>query len=382
MSWPASGSPGAGFLFKNEMKKISLCMICGNEEAVILRCLDSAKDAFDELCLVRAIGEQTPDRTEAAVFKWCFENGKELIGAEYLNQISGLQHVDNFGAARNLSFSLATGDYLLWLDCDDILTPETCAMIRTLAEENGADCYTGPYYNGGAVCPRERLIRRGAGVWKNRIHETCQIASNDLCHETNLVVFHNKPVSELKKSSTRNRKLLEITLEDFPRHLFYLHEEYFGDRNAVEIIRTGHAVLPLLKEKPEELYEVMLNLAEFEQEKAEEWLLKALALQPWRREALAMLAQNALQTGKFNHAVSYFRYMDALPAPDPLPWTHRRIWHGWGRNYLRVKILRARGQLDQAKEEHTKFLEDPTYASQVAKFEAGAPDVIQEKPAP
>jgi glycosyltransferase involved in cell wall biosynthesis len=61
-----------------EPMPISLCMICGNEEAVILNCLESAKTAFEELCLVRAIGDQTADGTLDIAAKWCSENGKGM----------------------------------------------------------------------------------------------------------------------------------------------------------------------------------------------------------------------------------------------------------------------------------------------------------------
>lgn len=345
-------------------------MICGNEEAVIRRLLDSAKDAFDELCLVRAIGETPPDNTVHLALKWCKDNGKDSVFSIYENQVKGLSHVDHFAAARNLSFSLARCDYQLWLDCDDVLTPESCTGIRDCAKENGADAYTFMYCNGGNLFPRERLIRLGKGVWKNRIHETCQIASGDLCLEQNIVVLHMPLKGHRSESHTRNKTLLNLQLEDFPRHLFYLHEEHYNGRNAEEVIRTGKAALPLLEAKPEEQYEIYLNLAEFDEAGAEGWLLKALALQPWRREALAMLTQNALHGGRLNHAVSYFRQMDALPAPEPLPWTHRGLWHGWGRNYLRVRILRARGQHTQAVEEHRKHLqEDSVYAERVAQYE-------------
>ena len=43
--------------------KIAVCMIAGNEEAVIDRALDAAFSVTDTVIVVRAIGGQTPDPT-------------------------------------------------------------------------------------------------------------------------------------------------------------------------------------------------------------------------------------------------------------------------------------------------------------------------------
>lgn len=360
----------------NTKTKISLCMITGNEAAVIVRLLNSASAAFDELCLVRAIGDRPHDDTIALAYEWCVKHGKTFHPGEYLNKVPGLQHVDDFGAARNMSFELATGDYQLWLDCDDLLTPEACASIRECAEENNADAYVFGYAKpGGSSCPRERLIRRGAGRWINRIHETCKVESGDLCLESKVVIYHAPVEGHAKDSHPRNMRLLQLTLEHADRNLFYLHEEWFlravrPDLAAPEpgaraqAIATANAALALSM-KAEEIYEICLNMCELEPDKFEYWIFKALALQPWRREALSYLTQNALAKGNLNHAVSWFRMMDNLPRPEPLPWTHRDIWHGWGRHYLRVKILRARGQTEQAEKEHAEHMKDPVYANAV-----------------
>ena len=56
-------------------------------------------------------------------------NGKEIRLDTYKNS-HPFPHVDNFAAARNQSFDLAAGDWILWLDCDDYLDPINCERIR------------------------------------------------------------------------------------------------------------------------------------------------------------------------------------------------------------------------------------------------------------
>lgn len=173
--------------------KISLCMICGNEAAFITRCLDSAKDAFDELCLVRAVGTQEPDGTISIAAGWCALNGKEFRVEVYFNLIPDLPHVDDFSAARNLSFSLATGDWLIWLDCDDLIPEGHCAKIRKAAGTAGFDALLMPYDKpDGSTCDRERLIRRGAGRWENRVHEICRFRGTG-ANTPDIRIIHSPP---------------------------------------------------------------------------------------------------------------------------------------------------------------------------------------------
>lgn len=347
------------------IKKVSLCMICGNEESVILRCLESAKDAFDELCLVSAIGNQQADKTLYVAEKWCAENSKDFKGAHYRNT-HDLPHVDDFGAARNQAFALATKDWQLWLDCDDYLDAVNCARIRE------AVCVVAPEINGiycrylieknGADITRERLIRRGFGKWKNPIHETCEIRGLSLdCPQ--IQVFHGDHRHKHKSSAARNAVILRRAIEEAPRHYFYLHTELKMLKDP-DALKYGRIALAFDLE-PEQRYVVLLNMSELEPEKREQYLHEAARIQPHRREAFAYLCKAALLDGRDSDALSYFRIMDALPLPSPLPWTHQGAWYGWGRNALRIDCLRARGQHEQAEKDHAEYMKDPDYAEGV-----------------
>lgn len=341
-------------------------MICGNEETVILRCLESAKESFDELCLVSAVGSQAKDKTLYVAEKWCAENGKDFKGGHYWNA-ADFPHVDDFGAARNLSFSMATGDWILWLDCDDYLDAINCARIREAVK------VVGPEVNGifaqylveknGAVIVRERLIRRGFGRWKNPIHETCVVEGVKIdCPQ--IQVFHGDHRHKHESSSARNAAILARTLEDAPRHYFYLHSELktLGDPLSAKYGRIALATEEL---DDEQKYLVLINMSELVLERREEYLLEAVKTQPHRREAFAYLCRWALIQGRRSDAVSYFRLMDSLPLPSPVPWTHQGIWYGWARNALRVECLRVSGQSEQADKEESEHLKDPEYAEGV-----------------
>ena len=96
--------------------RLSLCMIVRDEEECLGRCLESVQELVDEIIVVDT---GSVDRTveiakgfgaKVGYFDWC----------------------DDFAAARNTSLELATGDWILWLDADDILPAESHSRIRRL----------------------------------------------------------------------------------------------------------------------------------------------------------------------------------------------------------------------------------------------------------
>ena len=138
--------------------KISLCIITGNCIEYIDRCLSSFGPYVDEIIVVRAIGNQISDAT---LDRACGKYG--AITGEYFNapEHRDWPHVDNFAAARNLSFSLATGDYILWADTDDILESGG-ELIRELANRGGYALK--PDYR-PLTKFENRGLKLGHGVW-------------------------------------------------------------------------------------------------------------------------------------------------------------------------------------------------------------------------
>src|SRR5690606_35046613 len=134
-----------------------------------------------------------------------------------------------------------------------------------------------------------------------------------------------------KSSAARNARILSRVIEDAPRHYFYLHCELKMLGSKEDARRMGHAALALLDEiRTEERYVVLLNLSELEPDKTLQWLHEATRTHPHRREAFRYLCEKSLMDGDVSAATSYFRMMESLPMPAPLPWTHQGMWYGWG----------------------------------------------------
>lgn len=351
------------------MPSVSVCMICGNEAAVITRLLRSALPFMRELCLVRAIGDNQPDTTLEIAREFCEQHGVAFRSGEYVNK-SPMPHIDDFGAARNQSFDLATSDWLIWLDCDDYLDEINALRIEEAAQTCTADAIYCMYRieDRGGVISRERLIRRGKGRWVGTIHETCKVDGVILdCPQ--ITVFHANPGAKTVTSAERNLRILEAGTADDARSLFYLHAELFRvGRHKEALIAAQRALEKLAPEQKEERYFVLINLAQLDPENEAGHLLHALQTQPHRREALADLCQMSLRLGNKSDAASYFRMMDALPEPNPLPWTHRGMWHAWARDLLRVRVLKAQGAHEIAEQDHVRYMRNPEYAQAVEEF--------------
>ena len=94
--------------------KLSLCMIVRNEESRLGRCLESVRGLVDEIIVVDTGSD----------------DGTISVAKQYGAKVGFFEWCDDFSAARNASISMATGDWIMWLDADDILPPESQAPIR------------------------------------------------------------------------------------------------------------------------------------------------------------------------------------------------------------------------------------------------------------
>jgi len=196
---------------------ISLCMIVKNEEEVLARCLASVQDIADEIIIVDT---GSTDRTKA-------------IAGQFTNKIYDFQWIDDFSAARNISFSLATQAYILWLDADDYLTGQDRQLLLDLKRtlDPTVDSVTMDYHllvdDAGKVLHsirRNRLVRRACGFrWIGAVHEYLEVSGK--VFDSAIAVRHQKEKQHTDRNLRIYRRRLEAGEEFNPRDLYYFANE-------------------------------------------------------------------------------------------------------------------------------------------------------------
>ena len=147
-----------------ERQRLSVAILTKNEEARIARCLDSVRWA-DEIVVVDGL---STDRT----VEICRQYGARVIPHAFEG---------SFAAERNLGLQHATGDWVLHIDADDVVSAEFRAMIErmlTVSQPHAAFKFRRKSYllgrfmrHGGWHHYLPNLVRRDAVRYEGNVHE-------------------------------------------------------------------------------------------------------------------------------------------------------------------------------------------------------------------
>ena len=148
---------------KSLKKTLSVCMIVKNEETYIKECLESIKNVSDQIVI---LDTGSTDKTLE-------------IAKLYNAEIHFFEWVNDFSAARNASVGYAKGDWILWLDADERLTPDSqTKLLPELISTDKPLIYKVRIENetndaaSARTSTAHRLFNNNRGIrFKNRIHE-------------------------------------------------------------------------------------------------------------------------------------------------------------------------------------------------------------------
>ncbi len=120
---------------------LSIIIPIWNDEKYLEECLNScleqdiSKDDYEIICIDDGSTDRTPE-----ILK-CY-------AARYTNiHVITKQHGTAYGFGRNIGYERAVGDYLWFVDHDDIIAPNILGELKTVAEENAdIDRVAFPYY--------------------------------------------------------------------------------------------------------------------------------------------------------------------------------------------------------------------------------------------
>ena len=294
--------------------EISLCMIVRNEEESLGRCLDSVRDAVDEIIIVDT---GSTDRTKE-------------IASLYTDRIYDYAWCDDFSAARNKAFSYASKPFLMWMDADDVLEgselPKLLALRERLAEEVDAvmlpyHCGTRPDGTPELVFERERILRRGAGFrFSGVVHEAITLRGNIIRGDA--AIRHLGEHSE--ESARRNLALYERAMERgmrmTPRDQYYYARELMANGLTVRAEQAFSLFLHMngwtenVRDAHVQRGHCLKKLGRTAE--AKEAYLAAIGMGVPRGEALCAMGALMLEEGDVQAAIFWYEAALGLEMPE------------------------------------------------------------------
>jgi tetratricopeptide (TPR) repeat protein len=198
---------------------LSLCMIVRDEEEMLGRCLAAVAPAVDEIVIVDT---GSTDRTIEIA---------RSFGARVLQR----EWTGSFSEARNASFDAATGDWIIYLDADEVLVGEDVDALRALTRQVWREAFylmetsfTGEAEDGtGVVHNTLRVFRnREQYRFQGRLHEQVVNLPHDVpgrIEQTTVRVQHYGylgSVRDARAKSARNIELLRAQQSDSAPNAF------------------------------------------------------------------------------------------------------------------------------------------------------------------
>ncbi|MBK7500136.1 MAG: glycosyltransferase family 2 protein [Ignavibacteriales bacterium] len=186
------------------MPELSLCMIVKDEEKHLTRSLSSVKDVVNEIVIVDT---GSSDKTIE-------------IAKSFSAKIFHFDWVNDFSAARNFALSKCPGDWILYLDADEELKPDSIEEVKKYKSHTPAGVYCtvkslGSSTANGSVMRYPRLFANVPGLeFVGKVHE--QISDSLRKNKIPLVeseieiIHHGYAIDEdgLQKKKERNLSLL------------------------------------------------------------------------------------------------------------------------------------------------------------------------------
>lgn len=330
---------------------IGLAIIAKNEEDNLPRLFESFEGCFDEVHLTdtgstdntifiaKNLGAQTHS------FDWCYD----------------------FSAARNFSFESIKSDFIMWLDCDDVLENKDGFLLWRDTVMELADYHMATYHyttdaHGRAICSfaRERVFRKSSNLtWKYPIHEGVLPASSTKMNFTNSwAVRHKRSDEDLKKDRSRNlgifQKLIEKCQMD-PRMQYYYGKELFENSRPKEALPI---LIESMKHKELELHDRILAMQYTcyafmqgeEYDRAIDMAFMGLQLTPQRAEFYGVIGDAYLKMGKMKDAVPAYSAAANCTinsSQGSAIFHHEEAYTSYPRNQL-SRIYANHGEFDRA----------------------------------
>jgi glycosyltransferase involved in cell wall biosynthesis len=318
-----------------------------------------------------------------ASFEGCFDEvhltdtGSTDNTVEVAKRLGAIVHhfdwCNDFSAARNASFQPVKTDYVMWLDCDDVLENKEAFIhfrdnLMTLSDYWMATYHYSSDDTGKATCSfiRERVFRVNKQFqWRYFVHEGVLPISSYGDVKPHFIpswaVRHKRTAQDLSKDRMRNLNLFEANKDKMDSRMkYYYGKELFEAGKPVEAAAT---LLDAVADPVLDLHDRILGIqyacGAFAQcgqiDRVLQLAQQGLLLAPNRSEFLCILGDIYLKQNKLMEAVPFFSAAKSNFAPSN-PLIPRTVFHEeqayttYPRNTL-ARIFVHMGDLERAKAE-------------------------------
>ncbi len=309
-------------------QRICLNMIVRDEAHVIGRCLDSARPLIDSWCIVDT---GSSDGTQDRVRELMSDLPGQLIERPWRN----FEH----NRSEAITFADGAGDYLLFIDADDVLELTPGFQRPTLS----ADAYEVVIDYASTTYRRVALVKaslpwRYVGV----LHEYLECGApfqRALLDGVRIRIVGGGARSRVgeRQKYARDAAILEQALRDDPantRYAFYLAQSY-RDADQPELALAAYDRRATMGGFDEEVFCAKLEAARLARrlrrpaDEIVRRLLDAHETRPRRAEALGELAMYLREEGeRWPLAFLFARRAREIPMPDDLLFVGRE-WYDW-----------------------------------------------------
>lgn len=330
-----------------DRETLSVCMIVKDEEKTLEQAIMSVKSIANEIII--GVDNKSNEETNQ-------------IAKKYADVHFRFDFNDNFSSSRNLAIERATGSLILILDGHEYISPDDDPLLENVVRMSGIDpltervltplCYLESLKRNGLsqefdVCCfnlcmnvgddripqifflQPRLFRNAKGIkYESAVHNHLvgyDESKSVGCPE--VVIVHNMPEEREKKRIIQRKKMnFRGLMADLkkdpsnPRPYFYLGNTYadMGDRK-----KAMHWYSRYIKKSGfnEERYQALQQLAVIvwrenkDKEKALDYALEAIKLNPKRREPYILFAEIAIDEKKWDLALQYIDQAECIDAP-------------------------------------------------------------------
>lgn len=275
--------------------KISACLIVRDEAATLADCLQSIRPHVDEVVVVdtgSVDGSLEIARRYADVVDVFLDCNDPETGK-----------IEDFAAARNRSFELASHEWVFWADGDDIVEGgENLRKLAESAQDRDFANFLFPYeytYDADGKCNnllyRERLMRpRHLLHWVSPVHEGCVFRETPrgnvlTTHNDSVLLKHRGWQTAKPREPGRNlrilKKYIERVGEGDVRALYYLGLEYTTQGELGRALQALRRYVQL-SQWDDECCGGLLKIAEIyrafgDHDSAIEWSLRAMVKKSW-----------------------------------------------------------------------------------------------------